>query len=231
MAMELQNTEMPIPMHPGEIIRWGYMARSGTSKTATAKNLGVARKGLTDILNGRASISADMAIRFERAGWGRAVEWMLMQLEYNLWKAGIRAHELESMTPPSERTPNRTLYSPDTDNLVRRMYARTAWFGTAYPCIVNTVKQFNEDFALRGSHLRFILDPSTKLTAFFDIKEASPRVFLSFSLDAHGSVRAETNVRGAVNLPPPEFASKVTDRWTQKVVERVMTAVLDGRRL
>jgi addiction module HigA family antidote len=224
--MELQNTPMPIPMHPGEIIRRRLIALPYTSKTAAAKNLGVARKGLTDVLRGRSSISADMAIRFEKAGWGSAVEWMLMQLEYSLWKAGIQAHELDSTPPLSERTPNRIRFSSDTDGLIRRMYARTAWCCTAYPCIANTVRQFNEDFALRGSRLRLIPGLSTPLSAHFDIREAAPPAYLRFTLDAHGSVHVETNVRGLVNLPPPEFVPRVTDRWIKDVVERVMTAAM-----
>ena len=61
--------------------------------TAAAEKLGVARTTLDRVLNGRGRISADMALRFESAGWSNADFWMRYQASYDLANARIRARE------------------------------------------------------------------------------------------------------------------------------------------
>ena len=73
------------PAHPGEVIR-EYLPK-GLPVTAVAERLGVTRQAFSALLNGRAGISAEMALRLE-AGLGTSAEmWIEMQAGYDLWKA------------------------------------------------------------------------------------------------------------------------------------------------
>ena len=62
--------EMFEPPHPGEIIREDCLKPLNLTVTEAAKGLGVSRQSLSELLNGRNGVSADMAIRLEKAGWG-----------------------------------------------------------------------------------------------------------------------------------------------------------------
>lgn len=75
------------PPHPGEIIREDYLHPTGLSTTAAAKQLGISRQSLSELLHGHNGVSADMAIRLEKAGWGRAETWLRLQVKYDLWQA------------------------------------------------------------------------------------------------------------------------------------------------
>lgn len=75
------------PPHPGEIIRELCVEPLGLTITEAAKALRVTRKTLSTLLNGRAGISPEMALRLYRV-FGRTPEgWMRLQLQYDLWKA------------------------------------------------------------------------------------------------------------------------------------------------
>ncbi len=82
------------PSHPGEIIREDCLVPLGLTVTAAAVGLGVSRKALSEVLNGRAGISAEMAIRLEKAGWSHAETWMAMQAQRDLWAARQHADRL-----------------------------------------------------------------------------------------------------------------------------------------
>jgi len=75
------------PPHPGEIIRKLCIEPLGLSVTDTAKGLGVSRKTLSAILNGRAGISPEMAIRLSIAFGTSAESWLNQQSQYDLWQA------------------------------------------------------------------------------------------------------------------------------------------------
>ena len=75
------------PPHPGEIIRELCIEPLGLSVTDTAKGLGVSRKTLSAILNGRAGISPEMAIRLSIAFGTSAESWLNQQSQYDLWLA------------------------------------------------------------------------------------------------------------------------------------------------
>ena len=75
------------PAHPGEIIREDCIKPLALSVTAAAKALGVSRQSLTRLLSGRTGMSAEMATRLERAGWGTGGAWLRMQAHYNLSQA------------------------------------------------------------------------------------------------------------------------------------------------
>lgn len=83
------------PPHPGEILREDCLAPLNLTVTEAAKGLGVSRQSLSELLNGRSGVSADMAVRLEKAGWGSAESWLRNQLSYDLWRAKLHADRLK----------------------------------------------------------------------------------------------------------------------------------------
>lgn len=75
------------PPHPGEIIRELCLEPLGVSVTDAAAALGVSRKTLSAILNGKAGISPEMAIRLSIAFDTSAESWLLQQSQFELWHA------------------------------------------------------------------------------------------------------------------------------------------------
>lgn len=73
------------PPHPGEIIKSLCLEPLGVSVTAAAKALHVSRKTLSAILNGRAGISPEMAVRLSIAFGTSAESWLNQQTQYDLW--------------------------------------------------------------------------------------------------------------------------------------------------
>ena len=79
------------PPHLGELIRES-MGDMGWNVTETAARLGCERGTLSRLLNGKAGVSANMALALENIGWGTAEHWMRMQASYELAQArGERA--------------------------------------------------------------------------------------------------------------------------------------------
>ncbi len=75
------------PPHPFEIIKEFCVDPLNINVTEAAKALGVTRKTLSALLNGRAGISPEMALRLSKV-FGRSPEaWLKLQLQYDLWKA------------------------------------------------------------------------------------------------------------------------------------------------
>ena len=74
------------PPHLGELIREG-MEEVGWNVTETADRLGCDRGTLSRVLNGRAGVSANMALSLEALGWGTAEHWMRMQASFELAQA------------------------------------------------------------------------------------------------------------------------------------------------
>ena len=77
---------MANPPHLGELIRES-MDEAGWSVTETAARLGCERGTLSRLLNGKAGVSANMALALEAVGWGTADHWMRMQASYELAQA------------------------------------------------------------------------------------------------------------------------------------------------
>jgi antitoxin HigA-1 len=75
------------PPHPGEVLRDGVFTETGITVTQFAERLGVTRVALSRVLNGKAAISADMAVRLSAALGGSAQSWLHMQANYDLWHA------------------------------------------------------------------------------------------------------------------------------------------------
>lgn len=78
------------PPHPGEIIKSLCLEPLGLTITQAAKGLGVSRKTLSAILNGRAGISPEMAVRLSIAFETSAESWLNQQTQYDLWHAEQR---------------------------------------------------------------------------------------------------------------------------------------------
>ena len=87
--------EMFNPPHPGEMLREDCIDALNLSVTEAAKGLGVSRQSLSELLNGHTGISAEMAIRLEKAGWGTAEGWMRSQAAYDLWQAKRKSGKLK----------------------------------------------------------------------------------------------------------------------------------------
>ncbi len=78
---------MKNPAHPGRIVKNACLEPLGLSVTDGAKVLGVSRQTLTKIINGKAGVSAEMAIRLTKAFGGTADVWVRMQASYDLAQA------------------------------------------------------------------------------------------------------------------------------------------------
>ena len=82
------------PPHPGEILRSLCLEPLGLSVTDAAKGLGVSRKTLSSVLNGRAGVSPEMAVRLSIAFNTSAESWLNQQVQFDLWKAEKRRKTL-----------------------------------------------------------------------------------------------------------------------------------------
>ena len=78
------------PPHPGETLREDVLPALGVTVTQAAAQMGVTRAALSRVLNGRAAVSPQMALRIE--GWlgvengGRADVWLAQQTAYDVWQ-------------------------------------------------------------------------------------------------------------------------------------------------
>ena len=80
-------SNMHNPPHPGEVLKDGVFTDPGITVTQAAKALGVTRAALSRVLNGKAAMSAEMALRLAQwLGTGPEV-WVNMQAAYDLWQA------------------------------------------------------------------------------------------------------------------------------------------------
>lgn len=82
---------MKNPVHPGVIVREDCMKPLGLSVTECAKALGVARQTLSSLVNGKASVSIEMAYRLSKAFGSTPRTWLGMQLAFDL----AQSRELE----------------------------------------------------------------------------------------------------------------------------------------
>jgi|CXWL01.1.fsa_nt_gi addiction module HigA family antidote len=82
------------PSHPGEVIKELCLKPMDLSVTDAAKGLGVSRKTLSAILNGRAGISPEMALRLAKAFDTSPESWLNQQMQYDLWTAEQNLGEL-----------------------------------------------------------------------------------------------------------------------------------------
>ena len=94
-------SQMHNPPHPGEILQDTVLREM--TVTEFAKCLSVSRVALSRVVNGRAAVSAELAIRLAAALGGSAETWLRLQIAYDLWHAQkkkrpkIRPIELKRM--------------------------------------------------------------------------------------------------------------------------------------
>ena len=86
---------MKNPCHPGEIIREEVLAPLDLTVTQAAKVLGVTRQALSNMLNGSTSLTAEMALRVEKAFGPKMEHLMRMQLNYDLAQARAAADSIK----------------------------------------------------------------------------------------------------------------------------------------
>ena len=79
--------KMHNPPHPGEVLKELCLEPLNLTVTEAAEALGVSRKTLSAILNGRAGISPEMAIRLSKAFDTSPESWLNQQMQYDLWQA------------------------------------------------------------------------------------------------------------------------------------------------
>ena len=75
------------PTHPGKVFLEDVMKPLNLSVTEAAGMLGVSRKALSEFVNGKASLSPEMALRISKATGTSAESWMDMQLKLTMWEA------------------------------------------------------------------------------------------------------------------------------------------------
>src|SRR5258708_26177160 len=95
--MEIHN-----PPHPGEVIRELCLEPLEISVTAAARALGVTRKALSELLNGRSGVSPAMALRLAKAFDTTAESWLNLQQQYDLCQPRPN-HSVSQIKQPKPR--------------------------------------------------------------------------------------------------------------------------------
>ena len=85
------------PTHPGEILREDIIKPLGLTVTDCAKRLGVTRKTLSALINGKASMSPGMAVRVARATKTSPESWLYMQAKLDLWFAEQKSPKVQKL--------------------------------------------------------------------------------------------------------------------------------------
>jgi addiction module HigA family antidote len=83
----MKTVRMHSPPHPGEILRELCLAPLNLTVTDAAASLDISRNTLSAILNGRAGISPEMAVRLSIAFDTTAESWLQQQMQFDLWHA------------------------------------------------------------------------------------------------------------------------------------------------
>ncbi len=86
---------MKNPNHPGDIIR-DCLRELGVNVTEAARGLGVTRSALSRVINRRAGVSAEMAVRLEKAVGSTAGFWLRLQMNYDLAKIQARSRNIQA---------------------------------------------------------------------------------------------------------------------------------------
>jgi len=90
-----------LPIHPGEILMEEFMKPYGMTQTEIARRIGVSRKHISEVVNGRKGISTDMALRLSRL-FGTSPElWLNGQMAWDVWHAmrEENAYKLQAIEP------------------------------------------------------------------------------------------------------------------------------------
>jgi addiction module HigA family antidote len=74
------------PPHPGEVLKELYIKPLHLTIAEIAKGIGVTRKSLSELVNGKYGVSPDMAVRLSKAFSTTPESWLTLQQQYDLWK-------------------------------------------------------------------------------------------------------------------------------------------------
>ena len=85
------------PPHPGEIIKGLWLDPMGVSITDAARAMGVSRKTLSKIVNGKARVTPEIAVRLSVALGGSAESWLGHQAAYDLWEIEQHGDDLRAV--------------------------------------------------------------------------------------------------------------------------------------
>lgn len=94
------------PTHPGNIIKEDYLIPLSITIKELADNLGISRKTISKIINERASITPDMALRLSRAFDTTPDLWLNLQKNFDLWNAENASKEWQKVKPVKQGTGN-----------------------------------------------------------------------------------------------------------------------------
>ena len=86
--------QMHNPPHPGEILKGLWLGPMDVSITKAAAALGVSRKTLSKIVNGKSGLSPEMAVRLSKVFGSSPESWMGHQVAYDLWQVELHADDL-----------------------------------------------------------------------------------------------------------------------------------------
>jgi addiction module HigA family antidote len=102
MTTESETVTGPManPPHPGELVRYDCLEPLNLTVTAAARALGVSRKTLDNLVNGRAGISPEMAVRLAAAFGGTPQVWINMQAAYDYAQVAKRAEAIRATVQP-----------------------------------------------------------------------------------------------------------------------------------
>ena len=89
------------PPHPGEIVRGECLEPLSLTVTRAAEGLGVSRQTLSELVNERAGISVEMAIRLSKSFGSTPETWLGLQTAYDLAKARSKKIEVEQFVTTS----------------------------------------------------------------------------------------------------------------------------------
>lgn len=81
------------PTHPGEVFLEDVIKPLGITITRAAEGLGISRKALSEIVNGRCGLSPEIAVRIGKATNTSPESWLAMQTKLDLWKAMQKEHK------------------------------------------------------------------------------------------------------------------------------------------
>lgn len=85
------------PVHPGEVLLEDVIKPLGITITEAAESLGVTRKTLSTLLNCRAALSPDMAVRIAKATNTTPESWLYMQAKLDLWTASQKSPKVKML--------------------------------------------------------------------------------------------------------------------------------------
>ena len=86
---------MKTPPHPGRIVRQECIDALGLTVTAAAKGLGVTRKALSELVNGKSGISPEMSLRLSMAFGSSPEMWLGLQMDYDLAQLQSKSEKIK----------------------------------------------------------------------------------------------------------------------------------------